>query len=130
MKKEQKKLYREKLEELGHLIGESLEWISDLSSVQNLMDLADLSICPEVRKAVVVSNIYFPELSRSVHEYNNQLIALHNFYVDTFIVDRESPAGADASRHPQHAEILGKTMQHRQAVDDEICKVAAKIVRA
>lgn len=123
-------LSREKLEELSLLLVESLDWMEEATSARTLEELSSSQQCPEVQQAASIALLYFPELYKPIVAYSNDMIHMHNFLVEVFEPFRDSTSGADAARNPHFEHNVNELRKSRQAVLNEIEKVAPKYTKA
>lgn len=116
--------YREKLERILELLGDTMGWFLEASSAQTLEQLSSLSQCPEAREAYNLSCLYFPQLREPIGEYSDSLIMIHGYLVDAF--DPMSPlsAGGDAARHENYTDAIAHVRGLRMKAEELIGEIA------
>jgi len=116
--------YREKLERILALLGDTMGWFLRASSSRTLEELSSFSQCPESREAYNLACLYFPELRVPIGEYADSMIGIHNFLVDAF--DPMSPlsAGGDGARHSSYTDAIEHVRGLRMKAEDLIGEIA------
>jgi hypothetical protein len=121
---------RERLERMADAIGESLLWFHRIPKCKSIEEIQDQPPPPAARRAAILADLYFPDLSEPAADYANALLAYHHLVIDCFQPGRPASAGAQvvlaARSNLEIQKICEDALQLRVVLDKAISKEAKK----
>jgi hypothetical protein len=116
--------YREKLERILGLLGDSTGCIQAASRARTLEELSSVSQFQESRDAYNLSCLYFPELRAPIGEHADSLTRIYQILVRSCDALSSSTSGADASKNPDYKVAIGHAHKLRVNAEKMIADIA------
>ena len=116
--------YREKLERILGLLGDSTGCIQAASRARTLEELSSVSQFQESRDAYNLACLYFPGLRATIGEYSDSLTDIYRILIRSCDSLSSSTSGADASKNPDYKAAIDRSHKLRVNAEKMIADIA------
>lgn len=115
-KREKAVFLREKFEQMAIYFLKSEQWFVDINNANSSEELHRLTHSDDAVHALILCNLYFPELSETVSQYSYAMVLWYKHAVDCYYsAGQVGNVGYIALRNPQHEILIRDILQKKEA---------------